>query len=153
MVFTEVILQQDVDWTIIPNTRVVKNFPKVKHFPHGPLYKHQGIKIEIQGQTINPHRIELSQQIGQPTPNTNGMVGRVVGPPLQMGWLKPTSQIVDLVSPPKAKREVISTLSPHVLASQPTMDVIMLPTKMPLKSSCSHMFEYSKQHIWQKSKT
>jgi hypothetical protein len=105
MVFTKVILQQDADWTTIPNTGVVKNFPRVKHFPHGPPLKHQGMQIEVHGQAINPHKIKLSQQIGQPTPNTNGRVGGVVRPPLQMGQLKPASQRVDLVSPPRVDRE------------------------------------------------
>jgi hypothetical protein len=49
MVFIEVILQQDVDWTTIPNTWVVKKFPRVKHFPHGPPLKHQGMEIEVHG--------------------------------------------------------------------------------------------------------
>jgi hypothetical protein len=36
MMYLEVILQQNVDQTTIPNIRVVKTFPKVKHIPHGP---------------------------------------------------------------------------------------------------------------------
>ncbi len=68
------------------------------------------MEIEVHGQAISPHRIELPQQIGQPTPNTSGRARRAIRPPLQKGWLKLASQRIDLVSPPKAKREVLSTL-------------------------------------------
>jgi hypothetical protein len=40
MVYAKVILQGDVDWTTIPNTRVVKSFPRVKHIPHGLPLEH-----------------------------------------------------------------------------------------------------------------
>jgi hypothetical protein len=68
-----------VDWTTIPNTGLVKSFPRVKHIPCGPPFEHQGMEIEVHGQAINPHRIELPQQIGQPTPNTSGRVLRTEG--------------------------------------------------------------------------
>jgi hypothetical protein len=117
MVYVEVIFQGDVDWTTIPNTRVVESFPRVKHIPHGlPLEHHgmeikvHGLEIKIHGQAISPHKIELLQQIGQPTPNTSGRARRAIKPPLQRGWLRLASQQVDLVSPPRAKKEMLSTL-------------------------------------------
>jgi len=57
----------------------VKSFPRVRHIPHGLPLEHQGMEIEIHGQAISPHRIELLQQIRQPTPNTSGRVRRAVG--------------------------------------------------------------------------
>jgi len=110
MVYVEVILQGDVDWTTIPNTRVVESFPRVKHIPHGFPLEHHVVEIKVHGQAISPHKIELLQQIEQPTPNTSGRARRAIKPPLQRGWLRLASQRINLVSPPRTKKEMLSTL-------------------------------------------
>jgi len=34
----------------------VKNFPRVRHIPHGLPTQHQGMKVEVHGQATNAHR-------------------------------------------------------------------------------------------------
>ncbi len=51
---------------------------------------------------------------------------RAIEPPLQRGQLKHASQIIDHVSTPRAEREMLSTLSLHVLAPQLVVNMIML---------------------------
>jgi hypothetical protein len=55
---------------------------KGEAFPTWSSSSTPGMEIEVHGQVINPHMIELLQQIGQSTPNTNGRLGRAIGPPL-----------------------------------------------------------------------
>lgn len=65
---------------------------------------------------------------------------RTIGPPLQRGQFRHAPQIVDHVSTPIVEKEVLSTLSLHVLAPQPVANMIML-AQDAIEELCLHPFK------------
>jgi hypothetical protein len=57
------------------------------------------------------------------------------------------------VSTTRVEKEVLSTLSQHVPALEPTTNMIMLPTQNPIKELAFSFVQKLKATTWRKSKT
>jgi hypothetical protein len=63
MVYVEIIFQWNVDWTMIPNTKVVKTFPRIKHIPYVFFLDIRGYKKKSMGKQSTSVGINSSNKL------------------------------------------------------------------------------------------